>query len=59
MMGLVNYYKMLGFKITNENNLDQQLEDMSVYMHETVGNILDRCNNVKISPELRKIIKQI
>ncbi len=42
MMGLVNYYKMLGFKITNENNLDEQLEDMSVYMYETVGKILDR-----------------
>ena len=59
MMGLVNYYKHLGFKITNENNLDDQLEDMSVYMYGVVGHILDRCNDVKISPELKRIIRQI
>jgi len=59
MMGLVNYYQHLGFKITNENNLEEQLEDLSVYMYGVVGHILDRCDNVKISPELKKIIRKI
>jgi hypothetical protein len=59
MMGLVKYYQHLGFKITNESNLDEQLSNLSVYMYGSVGDILNRCNDVKISPELRKIIKQI
>lgn len=59
MIGLVNYYKHLGFKITDENNLEDQLANLSVYMYGKVGDILDRCNDVKISPELRKIIRQI
>lgn len=60
MMGLVKYYQHLGFKITNENNLEEQLSDLSVYMNSKVGDILDKCNDVKtMSPELKKIIKQI
>ena len=50
---------MVIHQITNENNLDEQLSNLSVYMYGVVGDILNRCNDVKISPELRKIIKQI
>jgi hypothetical protein len=61
MMGLVNYYKHLGFKITNDDNLEEQLEDMSVYMFGVVETLLNKCNEDenKISPELRRIIEQI
>jgi len=59
MMGLVNYYKYLGFKITDETDLKKQLENLSVYMYGTVESVLNKCNDVKISPELRKIINQI
>jgi len=59
MMGLVNYYKYLGFKITDETDLKRQLENLSVYMYGTVESVLGKCNDVKISPELRKIINQI
>jgi hypothetical protein len=59
MMGLVKYYQYLGFKITDESDLKRQLENLSVYMYGTVESVLSKCNDVKISPELRKIINQI
>lgn len=59
MMGLINYYKYLGFKITNDDNLKEQLEDMSVYMFGVVGTLLNKCNENNISPELKRIIEQI
>jgi len=61
MLGLVNYYKHLGFKVSNDNNLKQQLEDMSVYMFGVVGTLLNKCNEdeKKISPELKRILEQI
>ncbi len=67
MMGLVNYYKHLGFKISDENNLEEQLSNLSVYMFGVVGALLNKCNedfkgfgpNTRISPELRRILEQI
>lgn len=61
MMGLVNYYKSLGFKITNDDNLEEQLSNLSVYMSGVVETLLNKCNEDenKISPELRRIIEQI
>ena len=61
MMGLVNYYKSLGFKISDDSNLKEQLTNLSVYMYGVVGTLLNKCNEDenKISPELRRIIEQI
>jgi hypothetical protein len=67
MMGLVKYYQHLGFKITNDDNLDEQLSNLSVYMFGVVESLLNKCNedykgfgpNSRISPELRRIIEQI
>ena len=61
MMGLVKYYQYLGFKITNDDNLEEQLSNLSVYMSGVVGTLLNKCNEDenKISPELRRIIEQI
>jgi hypothetical protein len=59
MMGLIKYYQSLGFKITNNDNLEEQLEDMSVYMFGVVGTLLNKCNENNISPELRRILEQI
>jgi hypothetical protein len=60
MIGLINYYKMLGFKIEDESDLEEQIDNMSVYMYGIVGTLLNKCSDIKnISPELLDIIKQI
>ncbi len=61
MMGLVNYYKHLGFKVSDSRTLKQQLSNLSVYMFGVVGTLLNKCNEDenKISPELRNIINQV
>ncbi len=60
MEGLIKYYKMLGFKVQDETDLEEQIDNMSVYMYGVVGNLLIKCSEIKnISPELIDIIRQI
>lgn len=59
MENLVNYYKMLGFVVSNPITYEEQLENMAVYMHGKVSNLLDKCTSVRISPELQSVIDRI
>jgi len=59
MENLVNYYNMLGFEVSTPETYEQQLENMAVYMHGKVSNLLDRCTRVRVSPELQSIIDRI
>ncbi len=60
MIGLINYYKMLGFQIEDETDLEEQIDNMSVYMYGVVEDLLNKCSEIKnISPELVDIIRQI
>jgi hypothetical protein len=59
MENLVNYYNMLGFEVSTPETYEQQLENMAVYMHGKVSNLLDRCTRVRVSPELQSIIDRM
>jgi len=59
MERLVDYYKMLGFEVSTPATYEQQLENMAVYMHGQVSNLLDRCTSVSVSPELQAIIDRM
>ncbi len=59
MENLVNYYNMLGFEVSTPETYEQQLENMAVYMHGKVSNLLDRCTSVRVSPELQSIIDRM
>jgi hypothetical protein len=59
MENLVNYYKMLGFEVSTPATYEQQLENMAVFMHGQVSNLLDRCTSVRVSPELQAIIDRM
>ncbi len=59
MENLVNYYNMLGFEVSTPETYEQQLENMAVYMHGQVSNLLDRCTSVRVSPELQSIIDRM
>lgn len=59
MENLVNYYKMLGFVVSNPKTYEEQLENMAVYMHGKVSDLLDRCTSVRVSPELQSIIDRM
>jgi hypothetical protein len=59
MENLVNYYNMLGFEVSTPETYEQQLENMAVYMHGRVSNLLDRCTSVRASPELQSIIDRM
>jgi hypothetical protein len=59
MENLVNYYNMLGFEVSTPETYEQQLENMAVYMHGQVSNLLDRCTRVSVSPELQAIIDRM
>ena len=59
MENLVNYYEMLGFEISTPETYEQQLENMAVFMHGKVSDLLDKCTSVRVSPELQSIIDRI
>ena len=59
MENLVNYYKMLGFVVSRPKTYKQQLNNMAVYMHGQVSDLLDRCTSVRVSPELQSIIDRM
>jgi hypothetical protein len=59
MENLVNYYNMLGFEVSTPETYEQQLENMAVYMHGKVSNLLDKCTSVRVSPELQSIIDRM
>jgi len=59
MENLVNYYKMLGFVVSNPKTYEEQLENMGVYMHGKVSDLLDRCTSIRVSPELQSIIDRM
>ncbi len=59
MENLVNYYKMLGFVVSNLRTYEEQLENMAVYMHGRVSDLLDKCTSVRVSPELQSIIDRM
>ncbi len=43
MENLVNYYKMLGFVVSRPKTYKRQLDNMAVYMHGKVSDLLDKC----------------
>ncbi len=59
MENLVNYYNMLGFEVSTPETYEQQLENMAVYMHGKVSDLLDKCTSVRVSPELQSIIDRM
>jgi hypothetical protein len=59
MENLVSYYKMLGFEVSSPETYDEQLDNMAVYMHGKVSDLLDRCTSVRVSPELQSIIDKM
>jgi hypothetical protein len=59
MENLVNYYKMLGFVVSKPKTYKQQLDNMAVYMHGQVSDLLDKCTSVRVSPELQSVIDRI
>jgi hypothetical protein len=59
MERLVEYYEMLGFKKSRPKTYKQQLENMAVYMHGKVSELLDKCTSVRVSPELQSIIDRM
>ena len=59
MENLVNYYKMLGFVVSRPKTYKKQLDNMAVYMHGKVSDLLDRCTSVRVSPELQSVIDRM
>lgn len=59
MENLVNYYKMLGFEVSTPESYEDQLDNMAVYMHGQVSDLLDRCTSVRVSPELQSVIDRM
>ena len=59
MERLVKYYEMLGFEVSKPETYEEQLENMAVYMHGKVSDLLDKCTSVSISPELQAIINRM
>ena len=59
MENLVSYYKMLGFEVSSPETYEEQLDNMAVYMHGKVSDLLERCTSVKVSPELQSIIDKM
>ena len=59
MENLVNYYKMLGFEVSDPSTYEKQLDNMAVFMEGKVENLLDKCTSVSISPELQSIIDRM
>jgi len=59
MENLVNYYKMLGFVVSRPKTYKQQLENMAVYMHGQVSNLLEKCTSIRVSPELQSVIDRM
>ena len=58
---LINYYKMLNFKVKYEEDLEEQIQNKSVMMYGDVMSLMDSCmkNESKVSAELKKIIEEI
>jgi len=59
MERLVEYYEMLGFVVSRPKTYKQQLENMAVYMHGQVSNLLEKCTNIRVSPELQSVIDRM
>lgn len=59
MEKLVNYYKMLGFVVSSPKTYKKQLDNMAVYMHGKVSDLLDKCTSVRVSRELQSIIDRM
>jgi hypothetical protein len=59
MENLVNYYKMLGFVLSRPKTYKQQLENMAVYMHGQVSNLLEKCTSIRVSTELQSVIDRM
>jgi len=61
MTPLINYYKMLNFRVKYEEDLESQIESKSVMMYGIVRELMDSCvkHEHKVSSELKKIIEQI
>ena len=59
MENLVNYYKMLGFVVSRPKTYKRQLDNMAVYMHGQVSDLLDKCTSVRVSPELQSVIDRM
>ncbi len=59
MENLVNYYKMLGFVVSRPKTYKKQLDNMAVYMHGKVSDLLDKCTSVRVSPELQSVIDRM
>ena len=59
MENLVNYYKMLGFVVSRPKTYKKQLDNMAVYMHGKVSDLLDKCTSVRVSRELQSVIDRM
>jgi len=61
MTPLINYYKMLNFKVKYEEDLEEQIQNKSVMMYGDVMSLMDSCikHESKVSAELKKIIEEI
>jgi len=59
MENLVDYYIKLGFEVSTPETYEEQLDNMAVYMHGQVSNLLDKCTRVRVSPELQSIIDRM
>jgi hypothetical protein len=59
MENLVNYYKMLGFEVSDESTYEDQLDKMGVFMHGKVEKLLNKCTSVRVSLELQSIIDRM
>ena len=59
MENLVDYYIKLGFEVSTPETYEEQLDNMAVYMHGQVSNLLDKCTSVRVSPELQSIIDRM
>jgi hypothetical protein len=59
MEKLVDYYIKLGFEVSTPETYEEQLDNMAVYMHGQVSNLLDKCTSVRVSPELQSIIDRM
>jgi hypothetical protein len=59
MENLVNYYKILGFVVSRPKTYKRQLDNMAVYMHGQVSDLLDKCTSVRVSPELQSVIDRM
>jgi hypothetical protein len=59
MENLVDYYIKLGFEVSTPETYEEQLDNMAVYMHGQVSNLLEKCTSIRVSPELQSVIDRM